>query len=239
MAVNSTTEEYEGVELKVMLLFLMELIEQATAAKVSYGQLVAALEIDVPLHIPEQDDGEISAEYHGEINRYLLDSRLKMARIFLAVQGVLTSAALISKLLWMSQPQRREGCTCPPEEADDARFAQAKRRCKALRKALGIANEMPELNRRVRNSLEHYDDRMDRWLAADDATIYATGVGPPDSVGDGTQGFMRGFDPPTMTASVRGDSISLPELMGAVEDLSSRAKQWLQANTAYTPPPDI
>jgi hypothetical protein len=98
---------------------------------------------------------------------------------------------------------------------------------------------MPELNRRVRNSLEHYDDRMDRWLAADDATIYATGVGPPDSVGDGTQGFMRGFDPPTMTAPVRGDSISLPELMGAVEDLSSRAKQWLQANTAYTPPPDI
>lgn len=114
MAVNSTTEEYEGVELEVMLLFLMELIEQATAAKVSYGQLVAALEIDVPLHIPEQDDGEIPVEYHGEINRYLLDSRLKMARIFLAVQGVLTSAAPISKLLWMSQPQRREGCTCPP-----------------------------------------------------------------------------------------------------------------------------
>ena len=52
---------------------------------------------------------------------------------------------------------------------------------------------MPELSRRVRNSLEHYDDRMDRWLAADDGTVYATGVGSPDSVGDGTQGFMRGF----------------------------------------------
>ena len=131
-------------------------------------------------------DGRTLTQHWGEINKYLLDSRLNTARIFLAVQGVLTSAALISKLLWMSQPQRREGCTCPPEEADEARFAQAKRRCRALRKALGIANEMPELNRRVRNSLEHYDDRMDRWLAADDGTIYATGVGPPDSVGGPT-----------------------------------------------------
>ena len=139
MPVNSAAiEEYEGVEVKVMLLFLMELIEQATAAKVSYGQLVAALQIDVPLDLPEQDDGEIPVEYHGEINRYLLDTTVKNAGIFLAVQGVLTSAALISKLLWMSQPQRREGCKCPLDEADEARFTQAKRRCKALRKALGL-----------------------------------------------------------------------------------------------------
>jgi hypothetical protein len=164
---------------------------------------------------------------------------MKTARIFVAVQGVLTSAALISKLLWMSQLQRREGCTCPLDEADEARFAQAKRRCKALRKALGIATEIPELSCRVRNSLEHYDDRMDRSLASDDGTVYATGVGRPDSVGDGTQGFMRGFDPDTMTASVSGDSISSPELMAVVDDLSSRAKQWLQANTVYKPLPDI
>lgn len=80
---------------------------------------------------------------------------------------------------------------------------------------------------------------MDRWLASDDGTVYATGVGRPDSVCDGMQGFMRGFDPDTMTASVSGDSISLPELMAVVDDLSSRAKQGLQAHTVYKPLPDI
>jgi hypothetical protein len=41
MAHGSAPEEYEGVELRAMLMFLMELIDQATAAKVSYGQLIA------------------------------------------------------------------------------------------------------------------------------------------------------------------------------------------------------
>lgn len=91
----------------------------------------------------------------------------------------------------------------------------------------------------MRNSLEHYDDRIDRWLAADDGTVYATGIGAPENVGDGTQGFMRGFDPDSMTASASGDSIPLPEVMAAIEDLSNRAKDWLQKNTAYTPQPDI
>ena len=43
--------------------------------------------------------------------------RRNVVRVFLAVQVILTSGALVSKLLWMSQPQRPQGCTCPPDQA--------------------------------------------------------------------------------------------------------------------------
>lgn len=127
MTADPTPDEDQGVEIRAMLLFLMELIEQATAAKVSFRQLNEALGISV--RFPVVVNSVVNDE---DVARFLLEGRLKSARIFLAVQGVLTAAALISKLLWMSRPPRREGCRCPLDEADEASFARAKRRCNAL-----------------------------------------------------------------------------------------------------------
>jgi hypothetical protein len=36
-----------------------------------------------------------------------------------------------------------------------------------------------------------------------------------------------------MTASVRGDAISLPDVLAAIDDLSRRAMDWLEQNTAW------
>lgn len=225
----SDPKVYESVRRSTVLMFLGELIEQAFNARVSYGHLITALTTarSTP---PDLENPEAYAAF-------IVESRTRSSEIFLAVQGVLTASALISKLLWMSQPQRRAGCSCPLDPADEERFAQAKERCAALRKALKLKGEPPELSRRVRNAIEHYDDRIDRWIAADDGTVFATGIGPPESIGDGTYGFMRGFDPATMTAQMRGDSISLPDVMAAIDDLAQRAAGWLEENTAWRPRP--
>jgi hypothetical protein len=177
MAEDATPDEYEGVDIVSMLSFLLALIEQATVAKVCYRQLNEALAIQVPF--PAVVDSVVNDE---DVASYRLELRLKTARVFLAVQGVLTAAARIEKLLWMSGPRRRVGCRCPPDEANQARNARAKRRVKALRKALGTPSLMYLLKRRVRDSLEYYDDGIERWLA---------------------------FDPDSMTASITGKSIPL------------------------------
>jgi hypothetical protein len=74
MAHGSAPEEYEGVELRAMLMFLMELIDQATAAKASYGQLIACDRR--ALHLPE-GEGDVPSEYAGDIDRFFARTEIE------------------------------------------------------------------------------------------------------------------------------------------------------------------
>lgn len=160
--------------------------------------------------------------------------------VFYAAQGMLTAGALVSKMLWMSQPQRRAGCACVSDPAEQEIAERAKRRCKDLRAALGVKGDIPELSsRRVRNAFEHFDSRLDSYFADGNMTYVDIVVGPPDTVvyrsGRPTK-YLRRYDPDTTELHVLDDSISLQALLTALEDLAERAKQWLADNSDSSKP---
>src|SRR2546428_224252 len=64
-------------------------------------------------------------------------------RCWFALLGLLTAAANISKLLWGSHPRRAD-----------------------LRALLGVEDDSPLRVRKLRNDLEHFDERLDEWAAA-------------------------------------------------------------------------
>ncbi len=69
------------------------------------------------------------------------------SEVFRALHSLLTHAANISRLLF-------------PTRTSD-RYAQ--RRGKRLRVLLGVRDDSPIADRSLRNHLEHYDERLDRW----------------------------------------------------------------------------
>ena len=165
------------------------------------------------------------------------DAEEQLAVVFFAAQGMLTAGALVSKILWMSQPQRPDGCRCPQLPSEKEKAMRAKRRCKELRDELGIKDQMQELSsRRVRNAFEHFDDRIDTFFADGNTWYFDRIVGPSNTVVVRNEGidravkYMRRFDPEKVELSVLDDSISLQALLDALDDIGIRAQRWLDTN---------
>jgi hypothetical protein len=70
------------------------------------------------------------------------------ARVWYSVQGLLIAAANLSKLFYSGGPR--------------------KARCAKLRAKLGLAADSPIAGRDVRNSFEHFDQRIAAWAASPD-----------------------------------------------------------------------
>lgn len=136
-----------------------------------------------------------------------------VSRTFAAAQLLLAAAAMISKLLW-TKPKNKRG----PD----------------LRSKLQIEETSVSVlkNRKVRNGLEHFDERLDRYFSeghrnvidqniADRGRILVNGKPPM---------HLRLIDPTRKTISVLDDEVSLQELADAVADVTERAKDWLSTN---------
>ncbi|WP_156425494.1 MULTISPECIES: hypothetical protein [unclassified Mycobacterium] len=155
--------------------------------------------------------------------------------MFLAAQSMLTTGALISKILVPSQGIRRpDGCRCPVNAEEQEQHERMVKRCKELRKALGYGKGgIPAIlqQRKVRNGFEHFDARLDDFFASSNLLIVDRYVGPVDRLierdGKTIAVAMRRLDPDARTANVLDDSISLEELSDAVIDVGKRAQQWL------------
>ncbi len=95
--------------------------------------------------------------------------------------------------------------------------------------------------RHVRNAFEHFDERLDTWVASSQRHNLADRIIAPREgaiVGLDPSDYMRWFDPQTKTVYVFGDSIELQALVTETEALVGRvqAKQterellrWTQA----------
>lgn len=150
-------------------------------------------------------------------------------KVFLAAQSILTCGALVSKMLWMSQSQRPKGCSCPRDAAEQAKHNRAKERCKALRDAVGIKGAHVLENRKVRNGIEHFDDRVDEFFAEDPHANYFHRIyteGPNAIVVEGGEPrYMRHIEGTTNTVTVLDDSMSLQEVADAVLDIAQKAQR--------------
>jgi hypothetical protein len=75
-------------------------------------------------------------------------------RMWFSVQNLLTAAGNISKVFWPAQRGAKNG-------SKRARYVERGRK---LRERLGVKDNSPLQSRRLRDTFEHYDERMQDWL---------------------------------------------------------------------------
>lgn len=140
-------------------------------------------------------------------------------RSFASVQLLLSSAALISKLLYPSNMNSQNGETTELSEF-------SKMRAKRLRKKLRVRGNFPLLERRsVRNKFEHWDEQMDNAVlsnrnALTDLSVYDGTV--HDANGKQVH-HLRKIMPEARTIVFADDTVNIDALMAEIEEISSRA----------------
>lgn len=127
--------------------------------------------------------------------------------IWSAIQSVLIAAANVSKILW---PTRQEFV---PRGA-------------MMRELLGIDDNNPLSNRRFRNHFEHYDERIEEWLATVHSASYVDQVfGPPSGfLGQFPQNVNRGYDPSTLALTFRGETMDLASILKALDAIRQQCR---------------
>jgi hypothetical protein len=122
-----------------------------------------------------------------------------------SIQLILISAGNVSKILW------------PTHKASAPRGAR-------LRTLLGIDDNNPLADRRLRNHFEHYDERIETWFASKNSAIYKDLIMGP------LQGYdrqfpsnvHRGYDNTTQTLTFRGESMNLGAVIKALTELQQK-----------------
>ena len=136
------------------------------------------------------------AELREELRSFDLDEMTRRAHEFAS------HAASASRMLWPSTKQARS-------------------RGAMLRQILGIANDHPLACRRLRNTLEHFDERLDvhieKWDGA--GTIWQA-FGADDTTMS-THWVVRNFQPASMTYSILGEDFDLKALWDAVQSVGN------------------
>lgn len=120
-----------------------------------------------------------------------------------SIQNFLTAAANISKACWGS------GGKLAAERL-------------SLRRSLALADNSPLANTDLRNDLEHYDERLDRWYKNSARRNYADfNIGPRataiNGVDDGD--IFRFFDPETSEVIFWGKNYAMQPLVDEITKL--------------------
>jgi len=137
-------------------------------------------------------------------------------RVFLWVEAFLSHALVISRFLW------------PTREASMSRG-------KALREALGVADDSVLCMKGTRTELEQVDERYEDWLERLEEPRYvAMNVMPATALGDFKQDvFHRSLDPDTFKLELRGVVMELRPLEDALRHLEITMEQWKRSHQPW------
>lgn len=154
------------------------------------------------------------------INALLDGDDMARNEIFRELGDLLQHAAAASRLLW--SPERK---------------ARAKARSEHLRSAINVAFEHGLHNRDLRNHLEHYDDRLDQWVADSQNRIMIGALIGPRSVVTGDlvkdNEIMRHYDPETKHFVFRGERFDIQRLIDDLSDIYKRTQARLAELQQY------
>jgi hypothetical protein len=119
-----------------------------------------------------------------------------------SIQNALSAAANIAKSLW----------------GQGGKLAQER---EPLRQSLGISDSSPLSSTDLRNHLEHYDERLDRWYRTSQRRNHADYLIGPASMIAGTEAtdIFRHFDPSTGDVIFWIENYSIPPLGRALAEL--------------------
>lgn len=144
--------------------------------------------------------------------------------VFRAIHSFLTHASNVSRLLW---PAGTGGE--PPRESSQKRQKWHARigRGQTLRAAIGVEDDHPLRRRKLRDHLEHFDERLDDWQASTKHKIFVQdNIGPRDVISiegmeDGDR--MRWYEPHTQHFLFRGEEYDLQALVDGVSDILQKS----------------
>ncbi len=143
--------------------------------------------------------------------------------IFRSLHSLLTHSSNVSKLFWPAPPRRKSG---ESQEAYASRKAANPKNSRAeeLRQAVGLPETGHVLcSRKLRDHLEHFDERLDEWQARSPRRNYfhdTIGVRAALHGVDDCD-IMRWYDPNANHLLFRGDTFEIPALVAAVEEVSA------------------
>lgn len=162
-----------------------------------------------------------------EINAQLpLEHRDRdMDRLFVGMQILINAAAMISKLLW------------PDGKAFNRDYGHMTRhRVDYLHQVVGVSDQSALKDRAIRDALEHFDERMDRWINEEvqsgRSVVYADRLlgSPSTIIVDGEEYRpLRYIDPDTegIRVGVLDDAITLQPLFDEILQIANEARQEL------------
>jgi hypothetical protein len=152
----------------------------------------------------------------GALQASIKRSAIDHVEIWASVQALLVAAGIASRLLWPTAPK-----------------SQARGR--ALRQMLAVADDSPLVSRRIRDSFEHFDERLETWAdeirrGPQPTVMGDSNVGPLASIeGADPRHFLRHLDHTTWTLYFRGGRYELipvarelVRLVGAASDALKR-----------------
>ncbi len=141
--------------------------------------------------------------------------------IFRSIHSFLTHASNVSRLFWPAPPRRGKREDLAVYEARCAARPSISRAA-ALRSAIGLDIEHVLKSRKLRDHLEHFDDRLDNWAKTSRNKTYVQDlIGGESSVtGVDSEDMMRWFDPGTHEVRFRGEVYSIPELAHGIANVS-------------------
>ncbi|MET4094550.1 hypothetical protein [Arthrobacter sp. UYCu712] len=141
-------------------------------------------------------------------------------------QNFMATAASLSKLLWTNPSPVKPVWLDIDDEDYEAYCKHAATRSKSLRKVLKVTDSSPLKSRKVRNSLEHFDERLDAHTFAG-KPIVDRNWGPLHMMPFKREDILRHFDPQTLTLTVLSESVSFPDLIAEMSRVGARAQTLL------------
>ena len=160
------------------------------------------------------DEMERSLKNHFRRGMTPAESIAETDAFWYSVDAFLMSTGNISKVFWPSIRGEPRG------EAERNR-----RRGEELREILGIQEDSPFKNRKLRNLFEHFDRELDRWLVQGDRKpiVIVEAIMPSFQIGI-TESMLpaktfRSFDCDAWILYCMGETLSFREVFKAVQDL--------------------
>jgi hypothetical protein len=183
------------------VIFVGELQKQCKFALNAVGQVNFCLR-----HLDLQGSEQEGRDYHSEV--------------FRGIHSFLTHASNVSKILWPGLP-RREKNESAEHYKQRINGLKKVQRAVALRTELGLPDEHVLKSRKLRDHLEHFDERLDDWEENSQNKNFAQDIIGPENaiVGIAKTDMMRWFNPENNTFLFRGETFSLQDIATALEKL--------------------
>ena len=154
--------------------------------------------------------GEMAKQSHfADIaaDKLAIHSESDSNEIWGAIQSILVAAANVSKILW------------PPNK-------KYKARGNYLRELLGIDNDNVLSNRTLRNHLEHYDERIEKWFETTSSAVYFDAkIDPFEKTAMSLpQFFHRTYNPLTREITFRNESFDLAAILDSLAKIREKSR---------------
>lgn len=169
---------------------------------------------------------DAQSAHPGAVSRDVEAEQRALENAYKCADQVASEAAMVAKYLWPIKPNLAKKRS-PDYEASCLRRAFSEHRGNVLRAALDVDDTNPLNDRDLRNSIEHFDERIDARLLSSDRILVGQSWGPRHLIGlpeHAGEVLLRHYDPTTGIYSVLDTRISLPAVTAELEVLATRAK---------------